>query len=100
MVLTQFSSENRALYSWVGRCTELEVTASLIGRTYLLGCFTVRRTFSDIANPKARHEAQSLVEGMHPWVGSPALHEHMMTIARPRMRERGLNDGAAVPAPA
>ena len=37
---------------------------------------------------------------MHPWVRSPTLHEHVMAVARPCVRERGLDDCATVPAPA
>lgn len=61
-------------------------------------CTVVRWTLGDIGGPKAGHEAQLFVEGMHPWVRSPTLHEHMMAVARQCVLERGSNDGAAVPA--
>lgn len=57
-------------------------------------------TFSDVGNPQPGHEAQSFVEGMHPRVHSPTLHEHMMAVARPCVGECGLNDGTTVSAPA
>jgi hypothetical protein len=62
-------------------------------------CTVICWTLGDIGGPQSGQEAQFFVEGMYPWVRSPTLHEHMMAVARPCVRERGLNDGAAVPAP-
>src|SRR5882757_5282877 len=55
-----------------------------------------RWPIGDIRGSKSRLESQSLVESMHPRVGAAALHQHMMTIYRPGLHQRGLDDGPAV----
>src|SRR5215467_7030521 len=57
------------------------------------------RPVGDVCNAKPRPEPHCLVEPMDSRVCSTALHQYVVTIDRPCMRQGGLHDGLAVTPP-
>ena len=49
-----------------------------------------------IGGAKSRLEAASFVEAMHARIGAAALHQHVVTVPRPGLLQRGSDDGAAM----
>lgn len=54
------------------------------------------RTPCHIGDAKPWFKTQPLVEGMHPRIRPPTLHQYVVAVRGPRVRQRGLNYGVAI----
>jgi hypothetical protein len=50
----------------------------------------------DVSRPATRNKSQFLVESVHSRISATALHQNVVAVVDPSLRERGLDDSAAM----